>query len=313
MTGATGRIRGLEARPPFLRALRERLEGRAFPYLLTAPALLTIVLVALVPFVYTIWISLHETEFTQIGGWTGLSNFGELLGSGSFWHSMGITALIVGFAVPLQLVLGLAIALVFHRGVLGGRILSPLILIPSVIAPTVVGIVWKIMLAGTWGLFTQAVLENLGILTESSVFSNATAAVIAIIAIDVWQWTPFVALALFAGLQAQPENPYRAAAVDGASRWQTLRFVTLPMLYPLLAVLLLLRLIDTFKIFDTVFILSGGGPGDATETVSLFLYRQGFDFFNVGLAAAAAVIIFAIFFALATIFYRVFTRRLRLF
>ena len=169
------------------------------------------------------------------------------------------------------------------------------------------------MLAGSWGLATQTVFEPLGILSTSSVFGDPAAALVAIIGIDVWQWTPFVALALFAGLQAQPENPYQAAAVDGANGWQTFRHVTAPLLYPLLAVLFLLRVIDTFKLFDTVFVLTNGGPGDATETVSIYLQRQGFDFFNVGLAAAGAVVIFAAFFAMATVVYRVFVNRLRLF
>lgn len=293
--------------------VRAALGGRLFAYTLIAPALIVLVLAALVPFLYAAWISLHETAFTDIEGWAGLSNYGELLSEGAFWHAMGISALIVVVAVPLELALGLGIAMAFHRGVLGGRVLSPLFLIPSIIVPTVVAITWKVMLAGSWGLVTQTVFEPLHILSNSSVFGDSTTALIAIIFIDVWQWTPFVALAFFAGLQAQPENPYRAAAVDGANGWQTFRHITAPLLYPLFAVLLLLRVIDTFKLFDTVFILTNGGPGDATETASIFLQRQGFDFFNVGLAAAAAVVIFVLFFVLATIAYRLFVNRLRLF
>jgi multiple sugar transport system permease protein len=173
--------------------------------------------------------------------------------------------------------------------------------------------VWKIMLAPQWGFFTNEVIERFGILSGTSIFSEPGSAVAAIILIDVWQWTPFVTLAVFAGLQALPLGPYRAAAVDGASRWHTFRFITLPGVYPILAVLLLIRVIDTFKIFDTIYILTGGGPNDATQTVSVYLYKNVFDYYEVGLAAAAAVVIFILFFIVASLVYRLFSRTLKLF
>ena len=287
--------------------------GRWFTVALLAPALLALVLVGIVPFSYTIFISLHATNFIRIEEFVGLENYRELLTSDVFWHAVGVTAIILVIAVPLQILLGLGFALLFHRGVFGGRILSPALLLPSVLAPTVVAIVWKIMLAGTWGFLTYEFFDRFGILAESSVFSVPTAALAAIIGIDVWQWTPFITLALFAGLQALPVTPFRAAAVDGASGWQTFRYLTLPMLLPLMAVLFLLRLIDTFKIFDTVYLLTGGGPEDATETISLYLYKQVFSFFEVGRAAAAAVIIFLMFFVLASIAYQLLSKRLKLF
>ncbi len=292
---------------------RESKRGRWFTIALLAPALLALVLVGIVPFSYTIFISLHATNFIRIEEFVGLENYRELLTSDVFWHTVGVTAIILVIAVPLQILLGLGFALLFHRGVYGGRILSPALLLPAVLAPTVVAIVWKIMLAGTWGFLTYEFFDRFGILAESSVFSVPTAALAAIIGIDVWQWTPFITLALFAGLQALPVTPFRAAAVDGASGWQTFRYLTLPMLLPLIAVLFLLRLIDTFKIFDTVYLLTGGGPEDATETISLYLYKQVFSFFEVGRAAAAAVIIFLMFFVLASIAYQLLSKRLKLF
>ena len=292
---------------------RESKRGRWFTIALLAPALLALVLVGIVPFSYTIFISLHATNFIRIEEFVGLENYRELLTSDVFWHTVGVTAIILVIAVPLQILLGLGFALLFHRGVYGGRILSPALLLPAVLAPTVVAIVWKIMLAGTWGFLTYEFFDRFGILADSSVFSVPTAALAAIIGIDVWQWTPFITLALFAGLQALPVTPFRAAAVDGASGWQTFRYLTLPMLLPLIAVLFLLRLIDTFKIFDTVYLLTGGGPEDATETISLYLYKQVFSFFEVGRAAAAAVIIFLMFFVLASIAYQLLSKRLKLF
>ena len=293
--------------------IRDRIEGGPFPYILLAPALLTLVIVGLVPFGYTVWISLHETSFTNVEGWAGLANFKELVTAGEFWRSMGVTTLILAVAVPIQFSIALGFALLLSRGVYASRVLAPALLIPAVIAPTVVAIVWKIMLAPSWGFMTYQFVERFGILSGSSIFSTKWSAVAAIILIDVWQWTPFVALALFAGIQALPLSPYRAASVDGASRWATFRYITLPGLYPLLAVLFLIRVIDTFKIFDTVFVLTGGGPQDATQTISIYLYKNVFDFFEVGLSAAAAVIIFILFFIFASIAYRLFTRTLKLF
>lgn len=292
---------------------RAWLEGRAFPYVLITPMLMTLVLIGVIPFLYTIYLSLHETEFTRVEGFAGLANFQDLLSDDRFWKAMGVTAIIMSVAVPFQLALGLGFALLFSRGVYGSRVLSPLLLIPSVVAPTVAAMVWKIMLAPSWGFATYEVIERFSLLPGSSVFSEPGSAIAAIILIDIWQWTPFVTLAVFAALQALPLGPYRAAAVDGASRWYTFRFITLPGVYPILAVLFLIRIIDTFKIFDTIYLLTGGGPNDATQAMSVYLYKNVFDYYEVGLAAAAAVIIFVLFFILATIIYRLFSRTLKLF
>ena len=275
--------------------------------------LLALVLIGVIPFVYTIYLSLQETEFQNVVGFAGLSNFKDLLSNGEFWSSMGITAVILAIAVPVQLILGVGFAMLFSRGVFGSRILSPALLIPAVVAPTVAAMVWKIMLAPSWGYMTYEVIERFNLLPGTSVFSEATSAIAAIIMIDIWQWTPFITLAVFAGIQALPLGPYRAAAVDGASKWHVFRYITLPGLYPILAVLFLIRVIDTFKIFDTIYILTGGGPNDATQTVSIFLYKNVFDYYEIGLAAAAAVLIFVMFFIGATIIYRIFSRTLKLF
>lgn len=288
-------------------------EGAWFPYLMVAPTILVLTLVGVIPFAYTVFISLQETSFTNVTGFTGMSNFVRLTTDPLFWKALTVTAIILGAAVPAQLLLGLGIALVMHRGVMGRRLIAPVLLLPAVVAPTVVAIIWKVMLAGTWGFLTYTVIDRFNLISEGSVFGLPTSALIAIFLIDIWQWTPFVALALFAGLQALPLAPYRAAAVDGANRWQLFRYLTLPMLFPLLAVLLLLRTLDTFRIFDTIFILTGGGPGQATQAVSIYLYKSVFQFWELGRAAAGAVLIWVMFFIFASILYRIFTRRLKLF
>lgn len=295
------------------RSLRDVVEGKGFPYLMVVPTILVLSIVGVIPFVYTVFISFQETSFTRTVGFNGVGNFTSLVSDPLFWKALGVTTLILVVAVPVQLLLGLGIALVMHRGILGSRFIAPVLLLPAVVAPTVVAIIWKIMLAGTWGFLTYQVVDRFSLLERGSVLGLPRSALVTILLIEIWQWTPFVALALFAGLQALPLSPYRAAAVDGASRWQIFRYLTLPMLLPLLAVLLLLRTLDSFRIFDTIFILTGGGPGTSTQVVSIYLYKSVFQFWELGRAAAGAVLIWVMFFIFASILYRIFSRRLKLF
>jgi multiple sugar transport system permease protein len=295
------------------RSLSDVLEGKGFPYLMVVPTILVLTIVGVIPFVYTVFISFQETSFTRTVGFNGVGNFTSLVSDPLFWKALGVTTLILVVAVPVQLLLGLGIALAMHRGILGSRFIAPVLLLPAVVAPTVVAIIWKIMLAGTWGFLTYQVVDRFSLLERGSVLGLPRSALVTILLIEIWQWTPFVALALFAGLQALPLSPYRAAAVDGASRWQIFRYLTLPMLLPLLAVLLLLRTLDSFRIFDTIFILTGGGPGTSTQVVSIYLYKSVFQFWELGRAAAGAVLIWVMFFIFASILYRIFSRRLKLF
>ncbi|MBI2460473.1 MAG: sugar ABC transporter permease, partial [Candidatus Rokubacteria bacterium] len=253
---------------------REQVREGLYPYLLLLPAMATLVAVALIPFLYTVTLSFRTMSFTTPGPFAGLENYARLLGDHLFWNTMAVTGLIIATAVPLEFLAGLGIALLLHQRIYGRPVLLPILFIPTILAPVVVAIIWKIMLAGSWGFLTYNVLDRFGLLQGTSVFSSPTWALVALVLIDVWEWTPFMALGLFAGLQSLPVNPYVAAAVDGASPWQTFWRLTWSMLTPLMCVLVLLRMIDAFKIFDTVFLLTGGGPGVATETVSLYVYKR---------------------------------------
>lgn len=301
-----------EARPV---AVRERVSlfTRFFPYLLILPAMVTLTGVALVPFLYTLSLTFRKMSMVTAGEFAGIANYSRLLSDHLFWNAIKVTGIIIAIAVPLEFAGGLVIALLLHQRIYGRRVLLPILFIPTILAPVVVAIIWKIMLAGSWGFLTYNVFNKLGLLTETSVFSSGPLALITLIGIDVWEWTPFMALALFAGLQSLPVNPYRAAAVDGASGWQVFRRLTIPMLTPLMAVIGILRLIDAFKIFDTVFILTGGGPGVATEAASVYIYKRVFDFWELGKASVSAIVVFLIFFLFANAFYKVAQKWLRAF
>lgn len=295
------------------RVPRPRTESFWYPYLLIAPTMITLVIIGLVPFLFTVFLSLHEIKFGKIGHFAGLANYATLLQDDRFWNSLLVAFIFVAIAVPIEFMLGLVGALVLAQRIFLRSVLIPFLFIPTIMAPIVVGLLWKIMLAGSWGFFSYNVLERFGILSETSVFASPDLALFGIIFVDIWQWTPFMVLAFFAGLQSLPVNPYRAAAVDGATPIQIFFKITLPMMSPLLAVIVLLRLIDAFKIFDSIFILTNGGPGSVTESPSVFAYKATFEFWRIGETSALAVVVWILFFLFCNVFYQIAKKRLSLF
>ncbi|WP_246251838.1 carbohydrate ABC transporter permease [Ancylobacter pratisalsi] len=298
------------AHAPKASALRE---SAWYPYILIAPSMITLVVVSLVPFIYAIYLSFHQAKFGRVRDFIWFDNYATLLSDERFWNSIGVAATFVFIAVPIEFMLGLVGALVLNQNVRGRSVLVPLLFMPTMMAPIVVGLLWKIMLAGSWGFFSYNVLERFNILTDTSIFASPDLALYALIFVDIWQWTPFMMLAFFAGLQALPLGPYRAAAVDGANPLQIFFHITLPMMTPLLAVIGLLRFIDAFKVFDTIYILTNGGPGTTTETPSILANKMTFEFWNIGEASALAVLVWIAFFAFCTIFYQVAKKRLNAF
>jgi len=284
-----------------------------YPYALIAPTMATLVIVSLIPFLYTVYLSLHEAKYGQVKEFIGVDNFVTVLTDLRFWNAMGVAVVFVLIAVPIEFMLGLSGALILNAGVRYRGLLVPLMFIPTMMAPIVVGLLWKIMFAGSWGLLSYNVFERFGILSGTSIFGSPNLALYGIILVDIWQWTPFMMLAFFAGLQSLPTNPYRAAAIDGANPAQIFFRITLPMLSPLLVVIVLLRLIDAFKIFDSIFILTGGGPGDATEAPSILAYKMVFDYWEIGEASALAVLVWLLFFAFCNVFYQLAKKKLHAF
>lgn len=309
-TGRAGSAGGPAAPAPWRRGFSDT---AWYPYALIAPALLVLAIVSLVPFCYAAWLSVHEVEYGQAGDWNAWGNYLKLLSNDRFWNSLRVAGIFMLIAVPLQFVLGLAGALVLNRNVWGRSVWLPLLFIPSMMAPIVVGLLWKIMLAGSWGLLSVNLIERFGFLADTSIFASSDHALIALALVDVWQWTPFMMLAFFAGRQALPLGPYRAAAVDGANAMQTFLRLTLPLMTPLLVVIGMLRFIDAFKVFDTIFILTAGGPGVSTESPSILAYKMTFEQWRIGESAALAVIVWLAFFVLCNLFYQVARRRLNAF
>ena len=284
---------------------RERLQGAgldlALPYLLLAPG----VLIVLAVLVYPLWDGLRaSTKFYRYGkplrdiGW---DNYTRLWEDEQFRNALWVTVRFVTLSVGIETVLGLALALFCLREFRGIRLLRTVLIMPMVITPVVVAIVFRLIYASDAGMLT-AVSEALGG-GPVQILGHPTRAFLGLVALDVWEWTPLMFLILLAGLQSLPVEPFEAAKVDGAGPWRTLVDHTLPMLRPVLAIAIVLRTIDAFGTFDQVFVLTRGGPGEATRLLSIYGYDTAFKFQQTGYAAALFVTmgLLVLAFTLATV------------
>ena len=262
------------------------------PALFLAPALAVLLALSIYPLIYSVTISLQQETAAGVT-WT-LGNFTRLFSDGFFWTAMGHTFVYAVAALTCEFLLGLGLALLLNNQIRGRGFFRASLLVPMMLPTVVVGVVWRLMLNPNFGA-VNGTLKQLGIDTESLTWTaSPKLAMLSVIAVDVWQWTPFVFLVLLAGLQAIPQEPYEAALIDGSTRWQTFRHVTLPLLKPSILIVLLLRTMDLLRVFDQIFILTEGGPGFATETISLYIYRAAFRFFDFGYAAAMSFVLLAL-------------------
>lgn len=268
------------------------------------PAVLFLALTSLYPLLYTLRLSFHDWYLNRPNMdpvWVGLGKYRETLTDEVFRTSAIHTAVFGVGTVLAELVLGLALALAVAREGMGMRVVRSILLIPMIMTPVVVGVLWRILLFDK-GLINY-LLDSLG-LGPVLWFVEPTWAFVGVMLVDIWQWTPFVLIVMTAAIAALPSEPYRAAQVDGASRWQVFRYITLPMLWPVVLVTGLLRFIDAIKVFDTIYVLTNGGPGYSTEMLSSYIYKQGLRYFNMGLAAAASWLFLAAVLALALVVIR---------
>jgi len=273
---------------------RKALTGLTF----IAPAAVFLTAVMGFPILYLLRHSLNKENFANPAAgatFIGLGNYLALLRNHEFWQSTTTTTTILLFAVAVEFVLGLGVALLLQRVLVGRRLLIALVLIPSMMMPIAVGLMWRYMLDDGYGMvayyLNRLAITGQGGLFPGSILGTARTALASIVLTDVWEWTPFMALILLAGLQSLPVDPYEAAAVDGASGWQEFWHVTLPMLRAAITVALLIRIADAMRILDIVFSMTNGGPANATQTAQLYSYRIGFQQFNTGLAFAQVVLV----------------------
>jgi multiple sugar transport system permease protein len=261
-------------------------------FALSAPAVVfTLALIAF-PFGYTIWLSLHEFSF----GGTPRMNYGEnyvlMVQDAEFWAGLKITLVLYVLSLVLQLVLGTYVAMLLHSAKRMSGVVRTLMISPFVLPPVVVGMMWLVVLDPSLGA-ANWVLESVG-LPKSDWLASPQWVIPTVALIDTWQWTPYVALIVLGGLQSLPPNVYEAAQIDGASRWKTFRRITLPLLMPTLVTAALLRSVDLLRFFDIIYITTQGGPGNASNTLNIYGFRKGFEFFEIGYASALMITLSAI-------------------
>ena len=279
--------------------------------LFIAPAVIVLFSISIFPMLFSLSLSFHDWTIIKAGGWkwVGLGNFANILLHDSYFRtSLLVTLLYLVCTVPAQFVLGLAVALILNEIV--HRIIGYLrvaLILPAMMTPVVVGIVWRLMYNPDIGMLNY-LLSFFGVHPITWTGMPGTA-LLSVAMADTWEWTPFMALIILAGLQSLPREPFEAATVDGASYLRTLRFITLPLLRPVLVVAVLIRLMDSFKAFDLIFVLTQGGPGMSTEILNYYTYRTGFKFFHMGYASALSWLLVVIVNIVATILLRAIRAR----
>ncbi|WP_424100312.1 carbohydrate ABC transporter permease [Moorena producens] len=265
-------------------------------WLLVTPALLLLLLVYGYPILRSFWLSLFTNNLgTQLQPvFSGLNNYGRMMGDGRFWHSLWNTVIFTSVSVALELVLGIAIALILNQTFKGRGIVRTIAILPWALPTALIGLVWAWMFNDQFGVWND-ILLRLGIIQDGiNWLGYPTTAMMAVIAADVWKTTPFISILLLAGLQSIPQDLYEAYALDGATPWQSFKHITLPLLTPQILISLLFRFAQAFGVFDLIKVMTGGGPGGATEVVSLYIYTTVMDYLDFGYGAALVVVTFLI-------------------
>jgi multiple sugar transport system permease protein len=280
-------------------------QERRFAFALLAPALLILVLTTTAPLVYLLWTSLQRVDLSMpwLSGFAGLDNFARMGGDPRFWGSLWLTLIYTGTTVVLQVAIGLALALLVLQIPRGQGALRVAAILPIVLAPVVVGLFWRtFVLSPDFGL-VDLVTRALG-LGSHNWLGDPRLALISVIAIHTWQWTPFAFLVMLATLSSLPPDLFEAARIDRANAWQRFRRITLPLIRPAIVIVLIMRTMIALSAFAAIFAATGGGPGTATEILNLYAYRTSFSELNLGYGAALAVVLLAITLAISFLMFR---------
>jgi multiple sugar transport system permease protein len=264
-------------------------QRRGEALLLLGPCVLYLVAFSVYPLVTSLVRSFEDYNSQQnTWRWIGLGNYRQLFSDAEFWHTVEHTAFFTFGGVALQVVLGTALALFFNQRLRGATLVRGLVILPMLLTPVVVGLMWRALLNPDWGMLnwlaTQAGFHNVQWLTDPNM------ALRTLILVDTWQWTPFVFVVVYARLQALPVDVFEAGEVDGATWFKRLRYLTLPLLMPAIAFAAIFRGIDAFRTFDLVYGLTNGGPVRSTSTLSFQAFQNGFQYFHYGYASAIAYV-----------------------
>jgi multiple sugar transport system permease protein len=265
---------------------------RFFKYWLITPAIFILLVIGIFPLLYSIMVSFQGITMTDMDTTNqGLKNYQQLFHDIRLWHALWHTILFTAIALPIELILGLAMAQLFLEKFPGRAVFIALLVLPTMIAPVVAGATWSLLFDHRFGPINHVLSWIAGKEQVLLWTINPDLVYPAILAAEIWQWTPFMFLLLLAALSNVDKSQLEAASIDGAGYWQTFRKIVLPAIWPVMAIALLIRGLDLFRLFDIVWALTKGGPGTSTETISIYAYVQGFQQFESSYTAAMSLLI----------------------
>ena len=277
-------------------------ERSRLKWLFVGPGIVWVLAFTIFPLLYSLRLSFFKARLGRPETFVGLDNYRRAFDDYRFWDTLEVTLIFVVASVTLTVLLGLGLALLFHRPMRGQRFFRSIFILPLFVAPIALGYLGLTIFHEEVGA-VNTVLRAMGMVNLPAWFSDVWLARLAIILVDVWQWTPFCFLVLLAGLQALPEEIYEAAMLDTDSGWDTFRFITFPLLLPVLFTVTILRLVEAFKVLDIPFSMTSGGPGAATQTYSFYIYLTGLRNFNQGYASALAYLLLILMVFIAFFFF----------
>lgn len=262
--------------------------------ILLIPAMVLLLLVFGYPIVRAFWLSLFTKNLgTQLQPvFSGLDNYGRMMGDGRFWQSFLVTTIFTSASVISELILGLIIALVLNQQFFGRGLVRTTAILPWALPTALIGLAWAWIFNDQYGIANDILLRLGFIKTGINWLGDPTLAMIAVVVADVWKTTPFISILLLAGLQSISADLYEAHSIDGATPWQSFTQITLPLLIPQILIAVLFRFAQAFGIFDLISVMTGGGPGGATEVVSLYIYSTIMRYLDFGYGAALVVVTF---------------------
>lgn len=288
------------ASSPAVATARQRRRNYARQYWpFIVPAGVVVFAVILFPWMFTLYMSVHDWHIAGDRTFIGLHNYGRMLSDERFLLAAVRTLYFTALSVILPLVLGVAAAVCFHRNFPGRGIARTIFIMPMMATPVAIALVWTMMFHPQLGVLNY-LLTSMGLPPSAWVYESSTV-IPTLVMVETWQWTPLVMLIVLGGLASLPTDPYEAAVLDGANGLQIFWHVTLPLVWPFVMVAAVIRGIDALKAFDTIFVISNGGPGTSSETLNILLYLQAFSFYDMGYASAIVVVFFVLIMMVTTL------------